>query len=197
MARVVADIAQAALFLEAVGVIERTPVREQSVFHAGHEDERELQALDRVQRHQLHAVVPGCRPGLPRIRVPRAREKMRAATCPPRPRRPRTPCGADEFLQVFDSRFGFFLWLLLEVVDEAAALDDVVHLFVQQRDSLVSASPSVRSASRKACTALAARPASWPPASARPLPTSTGRWRGHSSRIVCRPSSRRFRGSVR
>ena len=53
-----ADVAEAALFFEALGVVDRTLVREQAVFHAAQEHHRELEALGGVQRHHLHAVFP-------------------------------------------------------------------------------------------------------------------------------------------
>ena len=47
-----ADIREPALLLDALLVIERARVREHAVLHAGEEDDRELQALHRVQRDE-------------------------------------------------------------------------------------------------------------------------------------------------
>src|SRR4051794_20164088 len=56
-----ADIAEPSLFFEAVDVVERALMREQAVFHAREEHDRELEALRAVQAHHLHAVFPGVR----------------------------------------------------------------------------------------------------------------------------------------
>ena len=52
-----ADVAEPALFLETGGVVQRALVREEAVLHAAEEQQRELEAFRRVQRHQLHAVL--------------------------------------------------------------------------------------------------------------------------------------------
>ena len=46
------DVTEASLFLELVGVAEAAGVREDAVLQAGEEDDRELEALGGVQRHQ-------------------------------------------------------------------------------------------------------------------------------------------------
>ena len=56
-----ADVAQASLLLEAVNIGERALMWEESILHAAHEDEREFEPLGRMQRHHLHAVLPGLR----------------------------------------------------------------------------------------------------------------------------------------
>ena len=53
-----ADVGEAALFLEAVGVVERALVREQAIFETREEHQRELESLGGVQRHHLHAILP-------------------------------------------------------------------------------------------------------------------------------------------
>ena len=52
-----ADVGEAALLLQLVGLGERTDVREDALLHADQEHDRELQALGRVQRHQHDLVV--------------------------------------------------------------------------------------------------------------------------------------------
>src|SRR4051812_43185905 len=47
-----ADVAEAPLFLERVGVTERAHVREDPVLHPGEKDDRVLEALRGVQRHE-------------------------------------------------------------------------------------------------------------------------------------------------
>src|SRR6185503_13484347 len=47
-----ADIGEAALFLDAVLVVERARMGEHAVLHAGEEDDRELEALHRMQRDE-------------------------------------------------------------------------------------------------------------------------------------------------
>ncbi len=64
-------VAQPAFFLEPVGVVQRPLMREQAVFHAGHEHQRKFQTLGGVQGHQLHAVVPGVA-----LRVARLEHRM-------------------------------------------------------------------------------------------------------------------------
>ena len=46
------DVAEPALLLELVGVAEAAGVREDTVFHAGEEHHRVLEALGGVQRHE-------------------------------------------------------------------------------------------------------------------------------------------------
>jgi hypothetical protein len=52
-----ADVAQPPLLLEPRRVLDRHAVREQALLDAADEHQRELEALGRVQRHELHAVV--------------------------------------------------------------------------------------------------------------------------------------------
>jgi hypothetical protein len=49
------------LLLEAVGVVRRVVVREEALLQSGDEDDVELEALGRVDRHQLHRVLAGLR----------------------------------------------------------------------------------------------------------------------------------------
>jgi hypothetical protein len=53
-----ADVGEAALLFQPAFVVDRTLAGEQAFFHADQEHHRKLQALGRVQCHQLHAVVP-------------------------------------------------------------------------------------------------------------------------------------------
>ncbi len=55
IARVMPDIAKPALFLDVVGRQQRARVRKQAFFQSDQEDQRKLQALGRVQRHQRDA----------------------------------------------------------------------------------------------------------------------------------------------
>ena len=50
-----ADVAEAALLFHLVGIVQRARVREEAFFQAGEEDQRELQALGGVQRHERDA----------------------------------------------------------------------------------------------------------------------------------------------
>ena len=52
-----ADVAQPALLLEALGVLGRHAVREQTLLDTGDENQRKLQPLGGVQRHQLYTVL--------------------------------------------------------------------------------------------------------------------------------------------
>ena len=52
-----ADVAEAALFFQFVGIVERARVGEEALFQAGQKDQRKLQALGGVQRHQRDAGV--------------------------------------------------------------------------------------------------------------------------------------------
>src|SRR4030095_2374294 len=53
------DVAEPALFFDAVDIVERALMREQAVFHAREEHHGELEAFRAVQAHHLHAVFPG------------------------------------------------------------------------------------------------------------------------------------------
>ena len=53
-----ADIGEPALFFQSTFVVDRALAGEQTFFHADQKHDGKLQALGRVQRHQLHAVVP-------------------------------------------------------------------------------------------------------------------------------------------
>ena len=48
------DVGKASFFREFLGLTQRTLVREGSILHAGHEDDREFQALRGVNRHEGH-----------------------------------------------------------------------------------------------------------------------------------------------
>ena len=52
-----ADVAEAALLFQFLGIHERARVREQALFHAGEKDQRKFEALGGVQRHERHARV--------------------------------------------------------------------------------------------------------------------------------------------
>jgi len=47
-----ADVAEATLLVDAAGLLDGAQVRQQALFHPHHEDDRELQPLDHVQRDQ-------------------------------------------------------------------------------------------------------------------------------------------------
>ncbi len=54
-----AHVGQAPLLFQPAALVQRTVAGEQPLFQSGQEHQRELQALGRVQRHQLHAVLAG------------------------------------------------------------------------------------------------------------------------------------------
>ena len=86
-----ADVGEAALLLELLGVAERAHVREDAVLEAGEEDDRELEALGRVQRHQRDDALRlglAARRGSGRRRRP-ARPARGTPRARPRARRPR------------------------------------------------------------------------------------------------------------
>ena len=67
-----ADVGEAALLLELLGVAEAAQVREGAVLHAGEEDDGELQPLGRVERHEGD---DAGRPRPPRCRGSRRRRR--------------------------------------------------------------------------------------------------------------------------
>ena len=95
-------------------------MRKQAVLEPGQEDQREFEALRRVQRHQLHAVVPLLGLALAGLQR-RMREERATAAMLRRPLGLETARGADQFVQVLEPRLGLLAFVLLVVVDEPAA----------------------------------------------------------------------------
>ena len=69
-----ADIAEAALLFEPVGVGQGALVRKQSVFQSTQKYEWEFQSLRRVQCHELDAVLVGFRLCVPRFQYGEGKE---------------------------------------------------------------------------------------------------------------------------
>ena len=128
-----ADIGETALLLEAVEVVERALVREQTVLEAGEEHHRELEALGGVQRHHLHAVLPGLGLALTRLQ-----HRVREEGLERRHRLALDGVGreparrGDEFEQVLGAAFAAFGLLLAVVLEQAGAFEHLIDDLVQR-----------------------------------------------------------------
>ena len=111
-----ADVAEAALFFEAVGIDQRARAGEEAFFHAGEKDQRELEALGGVQGHQGDAGFGGVGVGVGDERgvVEEFGEGLAAFL--------RVLRGVGEFLQILDAGESFGRGLFFERADVAAAI---------------------------------------------------------------------------
>src|SRR5688572_10880480 len=135
-----ADVAEAALLLETRGVVQRALMREQAVLHAAKEQQRELETLRGVQRHELYDVL--IRVGLAVARLEHGeREKLRERRQVGLLRAHDLARGIDELLEVLDARFAAGIGVLTMMRDEAAALDDARDLLVQRVAARVGLEP--------------------------------------------------------
>ena len=125
-----ADIAKAALFLEAIGIRDRTLVRKQAVFHAANKNERKLEALGRVHRHELHAVFPGIGLSFAGFKRSMRQELVERGHFLGRIGF-ETFRSAHEFEQVLDAGLALLAFVLLEEIDEPAHVDHVIDLVLQ------------------------------------------------------------------
>ena len=121
-----ADIREPALFLEAA-IVDRTLVREQAILHADEKHHRKLQSLRRMQGHQLHAVfaeagltLAGFERGVREERVDRV-EALVLGRALEAARR------VDQFVEIFQTRFGLLTLFLLVVLAQAGAFDHPLH----------------------------------------------------------------------
>ena len=149
-----ADIAQAALLLEPVKIVDRALVREQAILHAAHEHQRKLQALGRVQRHHLHAILPGLRLALARFEH-RVRQETPAAAAGSSPSGSKPRAALTSSSEVLDARLAAIGLVALVMIEQAAGLDHVIDLLVQ-RQVLRSRAPRRSMSAMKPCTAAAA-----------------------------------------
>src|SRR5262249_46809405 len=96
-----ADVAEAALFFEQIGFIDRAAVREQAVLQAGEKYQRELEALGIVQRHQRdrRLFVVGVSVGDERGVIEEVADRFAALGG--------FGGGVEQFIQILDARFGF------------------------------------------------------------------------------------------
>ena len=129
-----ADIGEAALFLEAVEVVERALVREQAIFETGEEHQRELESLGGVQRHHLHAVFPslglafpGFEHGMREERVERRHRLFALAALGHE-----TSCRRDQFQQVLGARLATVRLVLAVVLEQPARREHLVDDLVQR-----------------------------------------------------------------
>ena len=123
-----ADVAGAALFLDLIGVHERARMREEALLHADHEDNGELEALGRVQRHERHAVVLDV--GV--VDVGDERE-LREEGLEVRVllRLLEVARDADEFLEILDARLVLRLLVGFELREVARVLEHLVDEIVE------------------------------------------------------------------
>ena len=118
-----ADIGEAALLFEATGFFDRLLARKQAVFEADQEHERELQPLRRMQRHQLHAILPGLAlafAGFER-RVRKKGGQFRKARFEVVGRAPKAARHVDELVEVLDARLGAAATVLLVEIAQSGA----------------------------------------------------------------------------
>ena len=130
-----ADVTQPAFLLQtAGGLFDRTLVWKQPVLHAGDEHQRELQALGRVQGHQLHAVVPAFALGLAGLQRRVAEKGLQLAE----PRigvllRHEVGIGrVDQLAQILHAGLHAFLGLFGIVVGQSALVDHALHLVAER-----------------------------------------------------------------
>ena len=105
-------------------------MREQTVLHPAQEHHRKFQALGSVQRHHLHAIFPsvglpltGLEHGVGKEGLQRRQFTFDSFRC-------EATRGADELVQVLDASFTAVCLVFLVVLDQAAALQHVIDLFV-------------------------------------------------------------------
>ena len=130
-----ADIGEAALFLEAVGVVERALVREQAIFETREEHQRELEPLGGVQRHHLHAILPslglaftGLEYGMGEERVERRHRFFALAGGGYETARRR-----DQFQQVLGARLATIRLVLAVVLEQPARREHLIDDLVQRQ----------------------------------------------------------------
>ena len=113
-----ADVAETALFFDVVGLEHGARVREQALLEAAKENERELQALCRVQAHQrdLGALVVVVGIGNEGSMVEKLIKRFAAVA--------RVGSGIDQLAQVFDARESFGRVFGFEQLDVAGAVDE-------------------------------------------------------------------------
>ena len=130
-----AHIGESPLFFEAPGFVERFLAREQAVFEADEEDERKLQALGRMQRHQLHAVLPGLALRLAGFErgVGEERSQLGETGFDILRRALETAGDVDEFVEIFHSRFGTAARIGFVEIAQAGVLDAMVDLFGKRK----------------------------------------------------------------
>ena len=105
----------------------------QAFFHADQEHQRELQTLDRVQGHQLHALLPFVGLGLARFQRGMAEKgfQRRQAALLVAGLHLESLAGADQFLQVFAARLATVAAVLLEMGLQTGVLDAQANLLRQ------------------------------------------------------------------
>ena len=130
-----ADIAKTALFFQPIQVRNRALVREQAFFQTTQEHDGELQPLGRMQRHHLHRVLTGARLRFAAFQHGMRQERVQRVHGFAAVRRhlvglERTG-GGDEFVQVLHAGLALAVLFLLEMLAQAGAGDDMVHLLMQ------------------------------------------------------------------
>ncbi len=137
-----ADVGQPPLLGETAGFLDRLLAREQAVFEADQEDQRKLQPLGRVQRHQLHAGLPGLALALAGLErsVRQERAETRQARFEVLRRRFEAVGHVDQFVEVLDARFGAAARVGLVERTQPAPGEHVLDLLVQRQGFAVGSS---------------------------------------------------------
>src|SRR3569623_2114976 len=120
------DVTETPLFLAPPRLLDRHLVREQAFLHAADEHQRKLESFRRVQRLQLHAVLPLAGlalAGLQRGMGEKGGERIELAVLFAL----ELPRGVHQFFQVLDARLAGLTLLLAIVLEQAAVM---VHVFV-------------------------------------------------------------------
>ena len=102
----------------------------QVLFHAGKKNQRKLQTLCRVQRHQLNAVLVLVRLGVTRIQRRAVQELLQGGQLFFIDHK--LLGSADQFFEVLHPGLALFPLLLLEELYQPRALDNVFHQLFQQ-----------------------------------------------------------------
>ena len=108
-------------------------MRKQAFLHADQEHQRKLESLDRMHRHQLHAILPGVGLALARFqRGMREKRIQRGHILFDQRIVLKVLAGADQFLQVLDARLPFLAAVLFEMRFESAHFDTELDLFAER-----------------------------------------------------------------
>ena len=106
-------------------------MRKQPVFHAAHEDDRKLEPFRGVQRHHLHAVLPRLGLTLAGLQHRMREERLERWQLARLALGLEAARGGHELVEVLDACLAALGLLSPVMIDEPAALQDVIHLLVQ------------------------------------------------------------------
>ena len=125
-----AHVTQAPLFLETALFGDGHLMGEQALFHAADEHQGEFQALGGVQGHQLHAIFPFIALSLARFQGGMGKKGGEGVDLTVFFAL-KLSGGTDQLLQVLDPRLAYLAFFLAIVIEQAAVMDDMLHLVAQ------------------------------------------------------------------